>query len=439
MSHSSLFPKPPPAEPLSEEIWLKQTDRSEVGREAFFCGRNSEYEVFRQAANSLRSGRIGGGTMIFQGAPGVGKTALMLECMEAIRCHSTPDDPWVAVFCRPVSLMSPVAVVMELIHAANEESRRLSMMAPDGIAQQFKKLAKLGKKLYAEMSERGVGMAGLSVGGKLETENRMDMDFASAWVFGKAAPLLEKYHLVVFVDEAQNTPVADTTRAVMDCLHNPPKNIPLVTAFFGLSDTKQVLSLCGLSRFAANRVMNLQSLSLEDAVVSFRRMVDAYYNGTDEQKVAWTRALAELSQGWPQHINRVGVAAGQIIRTNAGQLDRHLLKQALEDGTEQKNNYYAERLAACTNSPWVYKQLAMTATTKEGELAGILSDEEIDQLSNPARSRRQQTIDEFLTNALHAGVLAPVENLPFHYQFPVPSLCDYLQALPVKMPQTARV
>ena len=30
------FPKPLPAKPLPEEVWLKQTDRAEVGREAFF-------------------------------------------------------------------------------------------------------------------------------------------------------------------------------------------------------------------------------------------------------------------------------------------------------------------------------------------------------------------------------------------------------------------
>ena len=31
--------------------------------------------------------------MLFQGAPGVGKTALMQECMEAVRCHSTAELP----------------------------------------------------------------------------------------------------------------------------------------------------------------------------------------------------------------------------------------------------------------------------------------------------------------------------------------------------------
>ena len=100
------FPKPLPTEPLPEEVWQKQTDRAEVGRDPIFSGRDAEYEVFRDAVENLRSGRVGDGTMIFQGAPGAGKTALMQECMEAVRCHSTPEDPWVAVSIRPDTLKS---------------------------------------------------------------------------------------------------------------------------------------------------------------------------------------------------------------------------------------------------------------------------------------------------------------------------------------------
>ena len=39
--------------------------------------------------------------MIYQGAPGAGKAALMHECMEAVRRQSTIDDPWVAVTIMP--------------------------------------------------------------------------------------------------------------------------------------------------------------------------------------------------------------------------------------------------------------------------------------------------------------------------------------------------
>ena len=429
------FPKPPPAEPLPEEVWLKQTDRAEVGREPFFYGRDDEYDVFCNAVGSLSSGRVGGGTMVFQGAPGAGKSALMLECMEAVRRHSTPEDPWVAVSIRPETLKSSVDVVMDLVIAANEESNRLSKMVSNEIVQKLNKLLQLGEKLYRELVERGGGVAGFTVDGKLEAGSRSDKNMTSARVFRNAAPLLEKFHLVVFVDEAQNTPVVDTTQGVMDCLHNPLGNISLVTAFFGLSDTQQVLHQCGLSRFAAKRVANLEPLSMGDAAGSFQRLFNAYYTGTEDEKAVWVNALAELSQGWPQHINQVGVAAGQVIRANKGRLGKHLLSQALDEGIEQNNDYYTGRVEAGSNRAWVYKRLALVAAKKEGQFADTLSYDEIDLLTEAARKRKNESIEDFLTNALHAGLLAPVGGMLDHYKIPIPSLGDYLRSLPVDPPQ----
>ncbi len=63
------FPKPSPADPLPLETWLRRTDRSEVGREPFFRGRDAEYGVYRSAVTSLSEGIIGGGTIVFQGGP----------------------------------------------------------------------------------------------------------------------------------------------------------------------------------------------------------------------------------------------------------------------------------------------------------------------------------------------------------------------------------
>lgn len=426
-----LFPKPSPAKPFPEAVWLKRTDRSEVGREPFFCGRDDEFHFFQSAVESLNEGMVGGGTMIFQGAPGAGKTALMLECMEAIRHHSTPDDPWVAVSIQPASLKSPIQTVRLIVRAANAESERLSDLVSGSVTGKLVEYLRVGRKLYQELSERGVGVAGFSVGGKREFDDTADSDLISELVFADSIPFLKNFHLVVFVDEAQNIPVADTTRDVMGCLHNPPRNIPLVGAFFGLSDTKEVLRQCGLPRFADQRVVNLEPLSMEDATESFRRMLNAYIAGKEEVKAAWVNAMAELSQGWPQHINRIGVAAGEVIRANEGRLDRNLLLQVLERGIERKNDYYLGRVEAASNRAWVYRQLALEADKKEGKLVGTLSYDEVDLLTETARRKQGETIEEFLANALHAGLLAPVKGIPDHYKIPIPSLGDYLRALPV--------
>ncbi len=431
------FPKPPPAKPLEETAWLRRTDRSEVGRQPFFSGRDREYGVFRDAAKSLDDGDVGGGTMIVQGAPGAGKSALMLECMEAVRQHSTPLSPWVAVSVAPADLKSPAYVMSALIRATDEENTRLAKLWPDANSTRPKKLLDFGKLIYDELSSRGFSLAGVSVGARSGTGSRSSIEMSPAELFSAAAPLLKNFDFVVFVDEAQNTPIDPMTESVLDCLHRDTCGISLVAAFFGLSDTKDVLRECGLSRPPSERVINLGSLSLDESKTSLERMINAYYAGSEEEKNTWVEALAELSQGWPQHINRVGVASGRVIRSNGGRLERHLLEQALQKGNDLKNEYYAARLEAGKYPPWVYKRLALEAAKKQGNFAGTLTYEEVHSLTESARNIQNQSVDEFVNTALHAGLLTTVEDLPFHYRFPIPSLGDYLRSLSLTIPQRA--
>lgn len=420
------FPKPPPADPLPLETWLRRTDRSESGREAFFRGRDDEYGVFRSAAMSLDDGIVGGGTMVFQGAPGAGKSALMEECLEAVRRHSTPEAPWVPVALRPETLKSSVDVMRLLIEAANAETGRLSKTAPGAVAGKLKGMLEIGRKLYGELSERGVGVAGVSVGGKAQAGVGGDTDIPAERVFRDAAPLLGNLHLAVMVDEAQNTPVFESTKGVMDCLHNPPAKIPLVAAFFGLSDTQSALRDCGLSRFASGRVVTLESLPREESACAIRDAFAAYgFTGAPEDREAWVDRLAELSQGWPQHVNRVAVAAGRVIRANGGRVDAARLGEAVAAAEEYKREYYAGRLEAASGPPWTYREMALAAREKGGvlphdDLRPFLGDDE--------------KLDDFVTNALHAGLLAQTKELPYHYRIPIPSFGDYLRALPVEAP-----
>ncbi len=417
------FPKPPPADPLPLDDWLIRVDRAEAGREAFFRGRDAEYEVFRSALTSFSKGTLGGGTMIFQGAPGAGKSALMQECMAAVRLHSTPEVPWVAVAIKSRALQSPIDVVATMVDALHKESERLRSVS-SGVAttKTFDNLLQMGKKLYQELSERGGGAFGLSVGGRRSGE------FTVEGVFRNAAPLLSKFHIVVCVDEAQNMPIAETTRDVIDILHQSSHGIPLLTAFFGLSNTQDVLRRCGLSRLADERIVNLEPLHYDDAVCAIQSVFDAYqFTGTLADRTAWVESLAELSQGWPQHVNRVCVAAVRVIREHGGQINSELLEQALERGKESKDRYYAARLAAGSNQVSIYRELAQVAE----ERGGALSINEIKSIAESALDGWEETPTEFLDNALHVGLLAPTRGTPGHYQIPIPSFADYLKDLPV--------
>ncbi len=426
--NQSSFAKPLPAQPLDENDWLDRTDRAEVGREPFFCGRDTEFEVFRRVANSLQRGNVGGGSIIFQGAPGAGKTALMQECMEAVRQHSTAREPWVAVSLAPGGLCSPAYVMSSLIRATDTEIQRLSNIESGAKTQKVRHLLGLGKKIIEELSRRGFTVAGISVGGKSDIDKHSDFQI-SAELFGHAAPLLKNILFVVFIDEAQNTPVQPTTKQVLDCLHRDSQGISLVTTFFGLSNTKTVLAQCGLSRLADERVANLEPLSGEDSKCALKRMLNSYYSGTEGETDIWVNALAELSHGWPQHINRIGVAAGRIIRANGGKLEQALLAEAVEKGIERKNAYYDARIEAGSYRASLYKKLALAARREEGSFCDTLSHDEIASLTTSARKEKGQTVDEFITDALYVGVLAPAAGIQERYKIPIPSFGDYLRSL----------
>ncbi len=420
------FPKPPPAEPLPLETWLRRTDRSEAGREPFFRGRDAEYGVYRSAVTSLDEGMIGGGTMVFQGAPGAGKSALMAECMEAVRRHSTPKDPWVAVAMNPGALRYPDRVVREMVDAANAESARLREQASGGISRVLGNLLERGRQTLREIPDRDISVGGVSWSGR-------EREVSASGVFSHAAPLLKRFHIVVCVDEAQNTPVAGMTRDALDCLHRDSRGIPLVAAFFGLSDTQQVLRQCGLSRFASGRVVTLERLPAGDAASAIRSVFDAYgFTGAPANREAWVSRLAELSQGWPQHINRVAVAAARVIRDNGGRIDSGHLDEAMAAAEEYKREYYAGRLAAGTQDPGLYKQIALAAETRPN---GVLPRATLRDLASSELENSQDSFDDFLVNALHVGLLAQTKDLPYHYQIPIPSFGDYLRALPVEPPQ----
>ncbi len=298
-------------------------------------------------------------------------------------------------------------------------------MHPEKFRSLLGGMVEQGARLFRELSERGAGAFGFTVGG-----TREDSALAGS-VFRNAAPLLENFHVAVFVDEAQNTPALNHTLGVLDCLHRDPQGIPLVAAFFGLSNTRQVLQRCGLSRLASGRVVNLEPLSQEETATAIRAIFKAYgFDGPDDEKAQWIDKLAELTQGWPQHIHCVAVAACQVLRENGGRIKPALFSQVREVALANKEEYYLGRLeAGSPHGAGLYKRIALAAANNE---LGILNKSELDQLTADELTRTDQHIEEFLTHALHAGLLAPAKNLPGYYRIPIPSLADYLRTLPVE-------
>lgn len=137
------------------------------------------------------------------------------------------------------------------------------------------------------------------------------------------------------------------------------------------------------------------------------------------------QSLTQLSQGWPQHINSVSVAAGKIILDNNQHIAIENLDEAVALGGEYMKEYYSGRLAAAMQPLWIYKELAIAAQSN-GE---ILTYDELRPFAINV------PFEDFLDNALHAGLLTEINQLPYHYRIPTPSFGDCLRGLSVRSPQ----
>jgi len=188
---------------------------------------------------------------------------------------------------------------------------------------------------------------------------------------------------------------------------------------------------CGISRPPDERVTNLELLTREETSEVIKRIFESYnFTGFLENPEIWIAHLAELSQGWPQHINRVSVAACRVIAKHEYPIKDELLEHVLQEGRKSKENYYDMILRRCSAQPWIYRQLAMAAEKNEG----ILDLDCILQIAQHARTRKGTPMDDFLTDALHAGVLIETRHPPSCYQIPVPSLGDYFRSLKQEPP-----
>ncbi len=215
------------------EDWLANTDRAEVGPRSLFSGRDHEYGIFQNAVTRLRNGRVGGGTLIFQGAPGAGKTAFKLECMEAVRLHSTPDEPWVAVSVKPNALNSAPSVIIAMMEAAKRELDRLDRAFSADESNRMQKLKEAGEYILSGLRQLdvtvNVGVAGITKHGE-SGSTQLQQGLSAERMFSDAATYFENIRLMICVDEAQNTPVSESAKAVMDCLHGGTQGLSLIAS-----------------------------------------------------------------------------------------------------------------------------------------------------------------------------------------------------------------
>ena len=356
----------------------------------FFAGRANEIDQFNRALTELGS-QPGEQAVfrIYQGAPGCGKTALLHHLRE------NRADGVVFVSVQERHLSSETALMERVRQVAIEEGL-------------------IGKRIVA----RAVRILGSRFGVGETTEALSD-----AIADGAAD------RIVLCMDEAQS--VGPSERPGLAALHRDGIGIPTVCLFTGLGHTaNRFRQLEGLSRLAANAILNMGAMAEQECAESTRKMLGSI--GADGDREHAARTVAKLSLGWPQHLKGAQTAlCRELLRTDGdlGEIDYGRVRS---ESDRNRHDYYNARLSASVlgvHRPFTATVVATVQRQQPvdpGDLIG-LCEKRLAGLKGAYPGLRSATGEEFAGALVERGVLSP--RADERYEVAIPSMAEWLADL----------
>ncbi|MXW13411.1 MAG: ATP-binding protein [Rhodothermaceae bacterium] len=282
---------------------------SDRGPAEYFHGREKILKNFDALAETAVEEK-GGSTFLIQGAPGVGKTALLDQCKKRAISHG-----W-----------EVVRIGVGALWDSN------NLLASLGLGEKYK-----------------------------GTERSTQIGFKNffGWAFKSARPqptvkdILKNGNkpLLLILDEAhalghEKVPPDDyrsTAVEVLDAIHNGMLNRPVVLLAAGLGTTKASFGTLEISRYKGGCLVELGALSkgAERAVIRDWLTKEGRAKG---DPTVWIDAIAQKTHGWPQHITAYADAAVNQIRNDHGAMTPEGLEVVYQLGMERREAYYRQRV-----------------------------------------------------------------------------------------------
>ncbi len=279
------------------------------GPAEYFHGRAQILYDFKDLMRRAETERTGGTTMLIQGAPGAGKTALLEEmALDAI------EKQWGVVKINFDDLYNPIHMAQTL-GKPYVSSKQTS----------FKVDLKL---LGGEHLEEVAGDS--SVSHVLEKINPQR---------GVLLILDEAQHVGDFKDiPDKKIQVAST----LNKIHNGGFPHPLILLAAGLGMSQSSFRSLGISRFKGGCFVELGALGKE----SERAVIKDWLikeGGAKGNPAPWINAIAQKTHGWPQHITAYGDAAAKQIQHERGEMTSIGLDLVQRVGARRREDYYEQR------------------------------------------------------------------------------------------------
>ncbi|MCY3795753.1 MAG: hypothetical protein OXG51_15460 [Gammaproteobacteria bacterium] len=421
------------------EDFLAFRDRAQLtGRgQPFFSGRESEVNAFREVANALLRGHRGNATLIVEGPPGAGKSALLAQFQEEMRAFPSTaggSRRWLPVTLDGALAMSPLEIMAAVDEAiARRLAQDLVGRDGDGAEHSVRQLAALlGRKALDNAQsvaqgilDRGVSAMGLSIGPRGE---------APPSTLPQAVRLRGRdwadWQIVLLIDEAQgiSCSVPGASPGTLSSIHQGMVSAPLSFCAFGLPGTSSALSDVGISRPSGGRHLPLHGLDGSAARMAVRRCFGQYgvVHGED-----WESAILDRSANWPQHLATYLHAALSVLKKGAtareamGDVRRSPLAEALALGDVGRNHYYERQIRRLNRHNARHARYAKALVPLFRENDGALPlDLAIEGLEGGPLHLSEEAVNRFLTDAAHSGFLAHERD--GRLCLPIPSFANHL-------------
>ena len=319
--------------------------RSQREPPPYFAGRAKELAALNKRLGDLReTGDSTGGMALIVGVPGAGKTQLGRKFAEDAVVGDAANVRHLAV--DTTMLEDDVDLFMAIARALGTEAK--------------------GRRVAGLDTRRTGRTAGIGAGRGCVTQDH-------ARHTGSLSALLNASHhagmwkgkaLVLVVDELQT--IEPRGMRALRALHQGDHGCPILLLGIGLQHTQQVLGSpsdgsAGISRIA--EPMALAPLSAKEALEAVRGNMVAMGYEIAEAGVA---ALAEASQGFPQHLHGYLRGAVEAIDEQGSLEPGPALDAALRAGDQARTGYYDARLTMLADQDAMLPVIeAMLATGRE--------------------------------------------------------------------------
>ncbi len=352
------------------------------GPARYFHGRKQILRDFHELANDSVDAK-GGTIFLIEGAPGVGKSALLHECEKLAR-----SGGWGVAEIYPPAFWAPDTLRDFL------DMRKIPKIVSMALRLGWEKI--------------------------VSTELRID------WHQRTVLKILQKGKrpLLLILDEAQTLGTTTkppeefegTTTIVLDHIHNGKLGRPVILLAAGLNGTKAAFGKLGISRFSQQNIIELGALSRESerAIIQDWITKEGRSKGNPKE---WIDSIAQETYGWPQHIQAYVKPAADQLKENSGVMTEDGLSTVLETGRKRKLAYYEDRIEDFSaKERFSLAKLIKNAPSEKG-----LNKEDI--LSFLSQEYGKSKAKEMFDQALHKGVL---DKRGGYYFIPIPSMQAWL-------------